>query len=221
MIGRFASGQPLLRFTGDASSSGFALVDHKVRQEFLTWKQLELKGLDYAMAPDSLTIDRVLVRQPYARVIISPEQVINIAAVLDRFTGVIDGAYSGWADDLQVYDRALADEQVEALFPRVHEGDGVPGAGQHALEQQARPMEEHLLRGEDLATQGRLADGLDLHSQIKVAHWNIKGPHFATLHPLFETFAVTVIATMLIGGFFFKNGFSTSIRSGFPISCSS
>src|SRR5437867_433786 len=35
----------------------------------------------------------------------------------------------------------------------------------------------------------RLADGLDLHSQIKVAHWNIKGPHFASLHPLFETFA--------------------------------
>jgi starvation-inducible DNA-binding protein len=36
----------------------------------------------------------------------------------------------------------------------------------------------------------RLADGLDLHSQIKVAHWNIKGPNFAALHPLFETFAV-------------------------------
>ena len=37
-----------------------------------------------------------------------------------------------------------------------------------------------------------LADGLDLHSQIKVAHWNIKGPHFAALHPLFETFAVAL-----------------------------
>jgi starvation-inducible DNA-binding protein len=36
----------------------------------------------------------------------------------------------------------------------------------------------------------RLADGIDLHSQIKVAHWNIKGPNFAALHPLFETFAV-------------------------------
>jgi starvation-inducible DNA-binding protein len=35
-----------------------------------------------------------------------------------------------------------------------------------------------------------LADGLDLHTQIKVAHWNIKGPQFAALHPLFETFAV-------------------------------
>jgi starvation-inducible DNA-binding protein len=38
----------------------------------------------------------------------------------------------------------------------------------------------------------RLADGLDLHSQIKVAHWNIKGPRFAALHPLFETFAVSL-----------------------------
>jgi len=38
----------------------------------------------------------------------------------------------------------------------------------------------------------RLADGLDLHSQIKVAHWNIKGPNFAALHPLFETFALSL-----------------------------
>lgn len=37
-----------------------------------------------------------------------------------------------------------------------------------------------------------LADGLDLHSQIKTAHWNIKGPYFAALHPLFETFAVSL-----------------------------
>ena len=40
----------------------------------------------------------------------------------------------------------------------------------------------------------RLVDGLDLHSQIKVAHWNIKGPQFAALHPLFEEFAVSLAA---------------------------
>lgn len=40
----------------------------------------------------------------------------------------------------------------------------------------------------------RLADGLDLHGQIKVAHWNIKGPQFSSLHPLFETFAVALAA---------------------------
>ncbi len=40
----------------------------------------------------------------------------------------------------------------------------------------------------------RLADGLDLHGQIKVAHWNIRGPQFPALHPLFETFAVSLAA---------------------------
>lgn len=37
-----------------------------------------------------------------------------------------------------------------------------------------------------------LADGLDLHSHIKVAHWNVKGPQFASLHLLFESFAVAL-----------------------------
>jgi starvation-inducible DNA-binding protein len=34
-----------------------------------------------------------------------------------------------------------------------------------------------------------LTDGLDLYTQLKVAHWNIKGPHFTSLHPLFDQFA--------------------------------
>jgi starvation-inducible DNA-binding protein len=42
------------------------------------------------------------------------------------------------------------------------------------------------------ALDAALADGLDLHSQIKVAHWNVKGPHFAALHPLYETFATAL-----------------------------
>lgn len=36
---------------------------------------------------------------------------------------------------------------------------------------------------------GSLADGIDLYTQLKLAHWNVKGPHFASLHPLFETLA--------------------------------
>ncbi|HYC76749.1 MAG TPA: DNA starvation/stationary phase protection protein Dps [Planctomycetota bacterium] len=44
------------------------------------------------------------------------------------------------------------------------------------------------------ALKATLVDGLDLHGQIKVAHWNVKGPHFAALHPLFETFAVSLAA---------------------------
>jgi starvation-inducible DNA-binding protein len=42
------------------------------------------------------------------------------------------------------------------------------------------------------ALNARLADGLDLHQQVKVAHWNVKGPLFPSLHPLFEQFAVAL-----------------------------
>jgi starvation-inducible DNA-binding protein len=52
------------------------------------------------------------------------------------------------------------------------------------------PLSESARAEIAVSLNARLADGLDLHSQIKVAHWNIKGPNFAALHPLFETFAL-------------------------------
>ena len=52
------------------------------------------------------------------------------------------------------------------------------------------PLSEPARKEIAVSLNARLADGLDLHSQIKVAHWNIKGPNFAALHPLFETFAI-------------------------------
>jgi starvation-inducible DNA-binding protein len=32
----------------------------------------------------------------------------------------------------------------------------------------------------------RLADAIDLQTQMKQAHWNVKGPHFIALHELFD-----------------------------------
>jgi starvation-inducible DNA-binding protein len=34
--------------------------------------------------------------------------------------------------------------------------------------------------------QARVVDGIDLLTQVKYAHWNVKGPHFLTLHQLFD-----------------------------------
>ncbi len=33
-----------------------------------------------------------------------------------------------------------------------------------------------------------LVDLMDLTNAVRMAHWNVKGPHFAALHALFETF---------------------------------
>lgn len=35
----------------------------------------------------------------------------------------------------------------------------------------------------------QLADTFDLLSQVKQAHWNVKGPNFIALHELFDSFA--------------------------------
>jgi len=35
----------------------------------------------------------------------------------------------------------------------------------------------------------QLADTLDLQTQVKQAHWNVKGPHFIALHELFDKLA--------------------------------
>ena len=35
----------------------------------------------------------------------------------------------------------------------------------------------------------QLADSADLYSQVKQAHWNVKGPHFIALHELFDKLA--------------------------------
>lgn len=60
--------------------------------------------------------------------------------------------------------------------------------------QSPSPLSEVARKEITAALNARLVDGLDLLSQIKVAHWNIKGPNFAALHPLFETFAVSLAA---------------------------
>ena len=40
----------------------------------------------------------------------------------------------------------------------------------------------------------RLADSIDLKTQAKQAHWNVKGPHFIGLHELFDQVATAVEA---------------------------
>ncbi len=38
-----------------------------------------------------------------------------------------------------------------------------------------------------------LAAAIDLHAQVKQAHWNVKGPHFIALHELFDKISDVVL----------------------------
>lgn len=55
----------------------------------------------------------------------------------------------------------------------------------NGLPQHARSEMQKLLNA-------RLADAIDLRTQMKVAHWNVKGPQFTALHELFDDVATDV-----------------------------
>lgn len=82
-------------------------------------------------------------------------------------------------------DLEAAAAAAAASLPDLEEGDEAMYRSPSKLPEDARARLVEALNA-------RLADGLDLHGQIKVAHWNIKGPLFPSLHPLFETFAVAL-----------------------------
>lgn len=51
----------------------------------------------------------------------------------------------------------------------------------------------HNVRNDVIAIlNARLADAIDLGIQAKMAHWNIRGPHFIALHELFDKVAEQV-----------------------------
>ncbi len=74
---------PELSFDGDVMIDGFASVDNAMHKDLVNFRELKVGKIRYAMAPDSVNIDLVSIAEPFARVIISEERVINIAAVLD------------------------------------------------------------------------------------------------------------------------------------------
>ncbi len=77
------SSEPELLFAGDAVLANFKSIDNALEQDFANFERVELTKLKYAMAPDSLGIDRVRVVKPFTRVIVSSDAVLNVSAVFD------------------------------------------------------------------------------------------------------------------------------------------
>jgi hypothetical protein len=71
-----------LSYTGELGLRDLRTTDDAMRQELLSFKQLWLKGIQYSSAPASLDIGHVTLTQPYARVLLSAQQKLNVLSVL-------------------------------------------------------------------------------------------------------------------------------------------
>jgi outer membrane protein OmpA-like peptidoglycan-associated protein len=70
-----------LLFTGDSNINQFITRDQKRHKDFITWKNLSLKGVAVDLQKDSYTADALIIDKPYARVIIRKDKTINFSDI--------------------------------------------------------------------------------------------------------------------------------------------
>lgn len=73
---------PALQFRGDVQVADLHTIAGPENDDLIKWRSLALSGIDLSRNPDRLTVERVVARQPYARVIIRQDKTINVAAAL-------------------------------------------------------------------------------------------------------------------------------------------
>lgn len=74
---------PKLQFAGDATLADFGSIDNALEQDFVNFERVDLTKLRFALGPDALSIDRIRVVKPFARVIVSSDGILNAMAVFD------------------------------------------------------------------------------------------------------------------------------------------
>jgi len=70
-----------LLFTGDSNINQLITRDQKRHKDFITWKNLSLKGVAVDLQKDSYTADALIIDKPYARVIIRKDKTINFSDI--------------------------------------------------------------------------------------------------------------------------------------------
>ena len=69
-------------FRGRIGSRGVRTIDNHLKEDFIRWQDLAVEGIAFSTQPKRLTIREVRARGPYARVIIAPDDSVNISTVL-------------------------------------------------------------------------------------------------------------------------------------------
>lgn len=71
------------RFDGAAQIDGLHTVDAILSQDFVNWRSLRLDGISARSQPLAVKVREVTALEPYAKVVIGPNYVMNITTVLD------------------------------------------------------------------------------------------------------------------------------------------
>ncbi len=83
-------------YSGYLGSTDLALRDRALKQDFLRYKRLQLRGVEAKVPPApqalSLAIKEVVLEQPYLRMIIGPDRLTNIDHILGTDTLPAEGA---------------------------------------------------------------------------------------------------------------------------------
>jgi len=73
---------PWLRFSGASSLQSLRVVDRAQKEALVNFEQLDLAGIELALWPDALSVQRATVTRPFLRVAIGPDQSLNLVRVL-------------------------------------------------------------------------------------------------------------------------------------------
>jgi hypothetical protein len=70
-------------FAGNIGITDLHTRDRPLKEDFVNWKSLDVKGIRYSSAPARLGIREIVTRQPYMRLILAASGVTNIESILD------------------------------------------------------------------------------------------------------------------------------------------
>lgn len=75
------SSGPQLAFDGQATVQRFALRERGSGQNVVAWQRVDAQGVRYRQAPESLSIERLQARDPFAIVVVAPDRTLNLVSL--------------------------------------------------------------------------------------------------------------------------------------------
>jgi len=72
---------------GELVVSKLSAIDNTLKQDLIKWDRLAVNGLEYSSTPQRLQIATIEARAPYARLIIAPDQTLNITQLFAPVAG--------------------------------------------------------------------------------------------------------------------------------------